>query len=251
MNKKGTREDKTSPEERLMASKNHIFTILLAVLLVFSAETLTTGQNSSKNGESSLQFVRFRNGDLVFGQLKRIGPGSFRFQPISRRITITLSWSDFPRKEQIRIWKNTRFEEETERPRKEGIRLKLQDGSEMVGFLKGSHPDMLEIQTTRETKLISRNNIKEKSSVMLDPTRYQGATTLFKERKSAVSPSSARDHWKLGLFAMKLELFDRAETHLQKAGNLDEELKEAASIRIRVIKDWKNRSPDPPDPKEE
>lgn len=181
---------------------------------------VTLGMLGLVVGSAGADIVRFRNGQVLQGEVVESDPMWFRFRRYDTGGVVTLSWEQILEEDRDLLRRRLRLDTEAdaEIPRVDGLRLFLTSGETVEGLLAGETATEIKLRTTAGVFAYRKEQVERREADKLDVLQvytrdeaYQGEMT---RRKKAGEPTSgASGHFGLAEFCMKIRHYAKAKEH--------------------------------------
>ncbi|MBI5365975.1 MAG: hypothetical protein HZA54_02965, partial [Planctomycetes bacterium] len=117
----------------------------------------------------------------------------------------------------------------------DAVKLVLKDGSEVVGRIVEDRADRVRVQVgPTDTRTLVAASVVRREPTRVNALQFGSAQSLYDARARAADLKSAKAQQELGLFCLRLRLFDKAKEHLLRAAELDPALKAECDAKIAL-----------------
>ncbi len=178
---------------------------------------------------ASADVVRFKNGDILQGEVVESDQQWFKFRRYDTGGLVTISWDQLHPDDRAALRRSLRLEgtEEEEGIRVEGVRLHLTSGETVEGLLeKQTASGDFTLRTTAGLFNYGRKQIERHEKALLDAllvyTKAQAYDWELARRRKAGEPvTGAPGHFGLGEFCIKIRHYAKAKEHLSACAAAD------------------------------
>jgi len=194
--------------------------------------------------------IRFVTGEWESGWVIDQDAKGIRFKLEDTGDTLFFSWDVIGRADRLKFQQQAVDKEGL--PFSEGA-LRMVQGHEISLGEKGeiirglidkaaSTSEQLILKTNTTRMVILRENIKESRQIQMPETEIYSLKELYDIRLEEVRPRSASEHFEIGKYLLEIKYFDKADTHLKRAADLDERYgSKVKKLRQQIQTDMENK----------
>ncbi|MGH7151345.1 MAG: hypothetical protein ACREIU_11640, partial [Planctomycetota bacterium] len=175
---------------------------------------------------SRAEALRLRDGTLLFGEVLAHEESGVRVRRFDNGGVVDLRWDHLIPEEAERLKESYGYlDKENEGHRVLADRIRIADGSEVVGLLVENRPDVLVVRLRESTINVPKARIVPPiDRIEVDALVVYTKDQLYNERRSALDLASAPGHLELARFLVRIRDWRRAAEHYRKVKELDPSL---------------------------
>ncbi|HET6204336.1 MAG TPA: hypothetical protein VFI25_16205 [Planctomycetota bacterium] len=174
-------------------------------------------------GAARAETLRLRDGTLLFGEVLSHEETGMRVRRFDSGGVVDLRWDHLVPEEADRLREAFGYlDREEEGYRVLADRIRIADGTEVVGILVDNRPDVLVVRVRENMVNVPKARIVPPiDRTEVDALAVYTKDQLYNERRAASDLSSAAGHLELARFLARIRDFRRAAEHYRKVKELD------------------------------
>ncbi len=166
--------------------------------------------------------LRLRKGTILYVEILDSSEDGLRVKRLDDGGVIHLYWDHLAEVEAKRLRRQLGYDfDEGEQVMVDAVRVRFRTGNDRVGVIVAEDDRTITL-ADGETRLpIDRSRIREIEPIRVPANEVYEIEDLYREKLAAMDSDSASDHFELANYLRKLDAWNRAKIHLERARELD------------------------------